>query len=87
MVDEPNEQKQDFIMPRASYHGEFSPERMVFNANLQEFATRISLICNLETGGKISSEEAYQQIKRLWKELKSSKKSLLDEAQKRGEGS
>ncbi|WP_163671792.1 DUF7219 family protein [Adonisia turfae] len=74
-------------MPRASYHGEFSPERMVFNANLQEFATRISLICNLETGGKISSEEAYQQIKRLWKELKSSKKSLLDEAQKRGEGS
>ncbi|EKV03415.1 hypothetical protein Lepto7375DRAFT_5713 [Leptolyngbya sp. PCC 7375] len=87
MVDEPNEQKQDFIMPRASYHGEFSPERMVFNANLQEFATRISLICNLETGGKISSEEAYQQIKSLWKELKSSKKSLLDEAQKRGEGS
>ena len=74
-------------MPRASYHGEFSPERMVFNANLQEFATRISLICNLETGGKISSEEAYQQIKRLWKELKSSKKSLLDAAQKRGEGS
>ena len=67
-------------MPRARYHGEFTPERMVFNANLQEFANRISLICSLETGGKITSEEAYGEIKKLWKELKASKKVLLDES-------
>lgn len=71
-------------MPRASYHGEFTPERLVFNANLQEFANRVALICNLETGGKIASEDAYRQIKQLWKALKSSKKSLLDESNNQG---
>lgn len=84
MADNPQERKQDFIMPRAPYHGEFTPERLVFNSNLQEFASRVSLICNLETGGKISQEDAYQQIKKLWKALKSSKKSLLDETTDQG---
>lgn len=80
MADDPQKQKENFTMPRATYHGEFTPERMVFNSNLQEFANRVSLICNLETGGKITSEDAYGQIKKLWKSLKSSKKSLLDSA-------
>ncbi|ESA38268.1 hypothetical protein N836_33100 [Leptolyngbya sp. Heron Island J] len=75
------------MMPRAPYHGEFTPERMVFNANLQEFANKISLICNLETGGKITSEEAYSRIKQLWKELKASKKVLLDETNSQGDSS
>jgi hypothetical protein len=30
----------------------------------------------LETGGKLPSEEAYKQIKSLWKQLKRSKKEL-----------
>ncbi|MEM9161838.1 MAG: hypothetical protein AAGC54_02060 [Cyanobacteria bacterium P01_F01_bin.4] len=72
------------MMPRASYRGEFTPEHLVFNANLQEFANRISLICGLETGGKISSHEAYDQIKALWKELKASKKNLLQARQDDG---
>ncbi|WP_215608368.1 DUF7219 family protein [Leptothoe spongobia] len=72
-------------MPRAPYHGEFTPERMVFNANLQEFASKVSLICNLETGGKITSEDAYGRIKQLWKDLKASKKSLLDTIDRKGE--
>lgn len=84
MADDPQNQKESFIMPRAPYHGEFTPERMVFNANLQEFANRVSLICNLETGGKISSEEAYSRIKQLWKQLKASKKALLDDAESPG---
>ena len=33
-------------------------------------------ICNLETGGKLAPNEAYKQIKSLWKELKRSKKAL-----------
>ncbi|MEY3828045.1 MAG: hypothetical protein RLZZ148_2872 [Cyanobacteriota bacterium] len=49
---------------------------LVFNANLQEFAQKIGYICNLETGGKISNSEAYQQIKALWKQLKHSRKEL-----------
>ena len=52
------------------------PEKMLFNANLQEFATRIGIICGLEAGGKISQAEAYRRIKSLWKELKQSKQNL-----------
>lgn len=87
LADDLQKQKEDFMMPRAQYHGEFTPERMVFNANLQEFANKVSLICNLETGGKIKSEDAYSRIKQLWKELKASKKELLDETNSQGEGS
>lgn len=66
----------DFLHPRSQYHGEIKPENLVFNANLQEFAQKISYICNLETGGKLPPEEAYRQIKSLWKQLKRSKKEL-----------
>ena len=71
-----NQKKNDFLQPRHPYHGEVKPENLVFNSNLQEFAQRISYICNLETGGKLPPEKAYQQIKSLWKELKKSKKEL-----------
>lgn len=68
--------KENFIFPHTSYRGEFTPENLVFNANLQEFAQKVSYICNLETNGKISSQDAYKQIKNLWGELKASIKSL-----------
>jgi len=68
--------RSDFLYPRSRYYGEFKPENLVFNANLQEFAQRVNYLCNLETGGKISPEEAYQEIKQLWKQLKRSKKQL-----------
>ncbi|MGA7935067.1 MAG: hypothetical protein WCA35_16085, partial [Kovacikia sp.] len=62
--------------PRARYRGQVKPENLVFNANLQEFSQRITYICCLETGGKLSPEESYQEIKALWKQLKRSKKQL-----------
>ena len=65
-----------FIYPRSRYYGQVKPENLVFNANLQEFAQRVSYICNLETGGKLSPEESYEQIKALWNQLKRSKKQL-----------
>ncbi len=71
----------EFLYPRGRYHGKFKPEYLAFDANLQEFAQRISYICALQTNGKLSAEEAYQQIKSLWKQLKSSKKQLgIDES-------
>ncbi|MBD2100709.1 hypothetical protein H6F94_07460 [Leptolyngbya sp. FACHB-261] len=73
-----NSDKDRFITPRSRYYGEFTPEQLAFNANLQEFAQRVSLICALETGGKLSAEDAYTQIQALWKGLKLSKKNLLD---------
>ncbi|MBD1820922.1 hypothetical protein H6F51_00050 [Cyanobacteria bacterium FACHB-DQ100] len=77
----PEQQKQDFLYPNAHYRGNFTPEHLAFNANLQEFAQRVSLLCGLETSGKISPDDAYHQIKGLWNELRTSKKNLLDSTQ------
>ncbi len=71
-----NNNKNNFLYPRHPYHGQVKPENLVFNSNLQEFAQKINYICNLETGGKLPPDEAYQQIKSLWKDLKKSKKEL-----------
>ena len=71
-----NNDKDKFLYPRSSYQGKIKPENLVFNSNLQEFAQKISYICNLETGGKLPPDKAYEQIKSLWKELKKSKKDL-----------
>ena len=68
--------KDNFLYPRGRYYGHVKPENLVFNANLQEFAQRISYICNLETGGKLTPDDAYEQIKALWKQLKKTKKQL-----------
>ncbi len=65
-----------FMNPLHRYYGEFTPENMVFDANLQEFAHRVSIISSLEKGGKISPIESFEQIETLWKELKHSKKEL-----------
>ncbi len=74
--------KEQFLYPIGRYRGEFTPEHLAFNANLQEFAQRVSLICGLETSGKIPTVQAYQQIKGLWKQLKQSKQELLDQAKR-----
>jgi hypothetical protein len=73
--------KDNFFYPIGRYRGEFTPEHLAFNANLQEFAQRVSLICGLETGGKITSKEAYHQIKDLWVQVERSEKDLLEQTQ------
>ncbi|MGG6297520.1 DUF7219 family protein [Leptolyngbya sp. AN02str] len=69
-------ERSDFLVPRSRYYGEVRPQNLVFNANLQEFSQRVSLICGLETNGKLTPEESYKEIKSLWKNLKRSKKML-----------
>ena len=59
-----------------SQHEPQSAEDIIFDANLQEFANRVSIICGLESNGKISAAEAYQRIRDLYKQLKRSKKNL-----------
>ena len=76
MTDHSNNKKDNFLYPRSRYYGEFQPENVIFNANLQEFAQRVNYICNLETGGKIPPHKAYDEIKELWHNLKRSKKNL-----------
>ncbi|MGF1674234.1 MAG: hypothetical protein ACFCUV_11205 [Rivularia sp. (in: cyanobacteria)] len=68
--------KHDFLYPRRFYRGDLQPKNVVFNANLQEFSQTVEYIANLQTGGKISAELAYQQIRAAYKRLKHSKKQL-----------
>ena len=78
--DQPNDNqpsdKDRFLGLQSRYYGKFTPNNLVFNSNLQEFAQRVSYICALETGGKMTPEEAYQSVKKAWKELKHSRKGL-----------
>ena len=83
MTDSNHPSKDSFFYPRSRYRGEFSPETLAFNANLQEFAQRVSYISCLNTGGKLSSEQSYKRVKALWKQLKHSKKAMgIDTPQK-----
>ncbi len=78
--DVPSQAKADvwnLLNPISRYYGSFTPGKLAFNANLQEFANRVGLLVAMETGGKISTEESYKQIRELWKQLKASRK-LLD---------
>ncbi len=64
---------------RSGYRGEdWTPERLLFHQNLETFAERVGLIVGLQGNGKISQEEAYAQIKKIWKALKQSKDHLID---------
>jgi len=61
------------------YRGDdWTPERVAFHQNLEQFADRVGLIVGLQGNGKISQEMAYDQIKQLWASLRSSKSSLLE---------
>jgi hypothetical protein len=42
----------------------------------KSFQGRVGYICNLQIGGKLSPEEAYSELKILWKQLKRAKKEL-----------
>jgi hypothetical protein len=77
MVRDNQNDKNNFLYPRNRYYGDVKVENLIFNANLQEFSHKVGYITALETSGKLSSDEAYKQIKTLWKQLKRSKKELL----------
>lgn len=68
--------KSEFLHVQHRYRGAFVPEHVAFNANLQEFSQRVGYICNLQTAGKLSPEEAYQQLVQLWDGLQGSHDGL-----------
>ena len=62
----------------SSYRGhDWTPERLAFHQNLEAFAERVGLIVGLQSNGKISQDQAYKEIRKIWKELKDSKGTLL----------
>lgn len=62
----------------SSYRGDdWTPTSLVFHQNLESFAERVGLIVALQSNGKLSQEQAYAQIRTIWKKLGESKKDLL----------
>ena len=62
----------------SSYRGDdWTPTSLVFHQNLESFAERVGLIVALQSNGKLSQEQAYDQIRKIWKKLSASKKDLL----------
>ncbi|MCP9785032.1 hypothetical protein [Cyanobium sp. N5-Cardenillas] len=62
-----------------SYRGsDWSPERLMFHQNLESFADQVGLIVGLQANGKMSQDEAYEKIKKIWKGLKFTRDSLFD---------
>jgi hypothetical protein len=51
------------------FHGRFTPQNVVFDANLQEFAIRVGYICARENGGMLSPTAAFTQVQILWEQL------------------
>jgi hypothetical protein len=51
----------------------------MFHQNLESFAERVGLLVGLQSNGKLSQEEAYAEIRKLWKDLKGSRDNLLNE--------
>ncbi len=50
-----------------------------FERSLARFGDKVALIAGLEIADKISPEDAYQQIKEMYKELKKLRKKEKDE--------
>ena len=66
------------LAAHSSYRGrDWSPQRLMFHQNLESFADRVGLIVGLQSNGKLSQEEAYTEIRKIWKDLKLSKNELL----------
>lgn len=67
--------KEKFLYPRSRYYGSYTTKNLLLNANLQEFTHKVSIISALHTGGKLSSEQAYDQIEKLWQQLAQSRQA------------
>ncbi len=68
--------KNRFLYAKFPYHGQFTPNNFIFNANLQEFAHKVEYIAGLHSNGKLSSETAYEQIQDIWQQLKTNYQKL-----------
>ncbi|MBE9167305.1 hypothetical protein IQ238_07115 [Pleurocapsales cyanobacterium LEGE 06147] len=47
-------------------------------ANLCQFGQKVSELCDLESNRHLSSQDAYDEIRNLWLQLKNSRPEILD---------
>ncbi|MEA5417003.1 DUF7219 family protein [Synechococcus sp. BA-132 BA5] len=78
-LDRQEREVQSPMEAHGSYRGsDWSPERLVFHQNLETFADQVGLIVGLQANGKMSQDQAYAKIKKIWKSLKFTRDSLFD---------
>jgi hypothetical protein len=58
---------------------DWTPQRLVFHQNLESFAERVGLLVGLQSNGKVTQEQAYAEIRKLWKDLKGTRENLLSD--------
>ena len=54
---------QDFINPYITYIGKITPAQVLLNANLREFEASVRVLSYLNTNGRLSCGQAYEQLK------------------------
>ena len=59
-----------FLYPQSPYAENFTSNNFPLDADLSEFCIIICYVCRLESEGKMTHEEAYNQIKNVWHELR-----------------
>lgn len=52
----------------------------MFEDSLDEFSNRIGIIISLQQGNKMTVEEAFAEVKSLYKRLKKNRRNLLDQS-------
>jgi hypothetical protein len=66
----------DFIHPHSHYYGELTPENVQFHNQMEDFVQESTMISNLAGNGKMSLDDAFGEIEKLWQQLIQSKQEL-----------
>ncbi|OKH29815.1 hypothetical protein NIES2101_42960 [Calothrix sp. HK-06] len=68
--------KETSLNSQNHYCGQGRKKDLIFRSKLKEFSELIDVICALQRYGNMTSEEADEEIKLLWKSLSRSKTKL-----------
>ncbi len=64
----------NFFYTRIYYFDGLETCNLLLNKNIQEFSEQVDYIAQLQSNGKLSSKEAFEEIDALWQNLKHRKK-------------
>ena len=53
-------------------------EKLTIKAHLHIFGEQVITLCDRESDAELSAQDAYQEIRQLWLELKQSKPEILE---------
>lgn len=66
----------EFLYPHRQHESQTDPITRAFDEKLEDFAQQVSYTCNLEVGGKLSPNDAYERLGSLWQQLQAQKEEL-----------